>query len=114
MNEEEFDSLIKPRPFGTEEAKRAELQYRRGVSLAMFFWCKSGDDLRRQLLTHPPEIPSGFDLGDFRKLQRMTEQISTARSPLTPQIIVAGTQRYTEWEARCEIIRRTIEYLGNR
>lgn len=116
MDEEEFEALIHPRPFGTEDAERAELQYRRGISLAATLWGKTADDLQRQLLTHPPEIPSGFDVADYRELQRTTEQISAAmpRTGFESETIVVGTQRYTEWEARCEIIRRAIEYLENR
>jgi hypothetical protein len=116
MDEDEFDALIHLRPFGTEDAKRAELLYRRGLALAATLWGKTADDLRRQLLTHPPEIPSGFDLADYREVQRTTEQIWAAMSGagLEFEAIVVGTKRYTEWEARCEIIRRAIEYLENR
>ena len=116
MDEEEFDALIQSRRFGTEDAKRADIQYRRGLSLAATLWGKTADDLRRQLLTHPPEIPSGFALADYREVQRTTEQIWAAVSGtgLEFETIVVGTQRYTEWEARCEIIRRAIEYLENR
>jgi len=116
MDEEEFDALIHLRPFGTEDAKRADIWYRRSTSLATILWGKTANDLRRQLLTHPPEIPSGFDLADYREVQRTTEQISAAmsRTGLEFRTIVVGAQRYTEWEARCEIIRRAIEYLENR
>jgi hypothetical protein len=116
MDEEKFDALIHPRPFGTEDAMRADLRNRRRTSLATILWGKTADDLRRQLLTHPPETPSGFDLTDYREVQQMTEQIWAAMSGtgLEFETIVVGTQRYTEWEARCEIIRRAIEYLENR
>jgi hypothetical protein len=116
MDEEEFDALIRLKPFGTEDAKRADLQYRRGLSLTTILFGKTADDLRRQLLAPSPEIPEGFDLADFRAILRTTEELSAVmrKSGMEFQTIVAGTQRYTEWEARCEIIRRAIEYLENR
>jgi len=116
MDEKEFDALIKPRPFGTEEAKRAELQYRRSMSLAGTLWSKTADDLRRQLMASSPEIPSGFGLADFQDLLRITEPIAAAmrHTRFESETVVVGTQRYTEWEARCEIVRRAIEYLENR
>ena len=116
MDEEEFDALIQRQPFGTENAKRADLQYRRSISLAATVWSKTADDLRRQLLAPSPEIPSGFGLADFEDLLRITEPLTAAmnRIAFASQTIVVGTQRYTEWEARCEIIRRAIEYLENR
>lgn len=36
----------------------------------------TSDDLQRQLLAPYPEIPSGFDLEDFRSLQRTAQRIS--------------------------------------
>ena len=124
MHEEEFDALIQSRPFGTEDARRVDLRIRRRASLATTLWGKTPDDLRRQLLARSPEIPSGFDLADFRELLRTTVQLLTemksprndlmSRMAFASQTIVIGTQRYTEWEARCEIIRRAIWYLENR
>jgi len=123
MHEEEFDALIQSRPFGTEDARRLDLRLRRSKSLATTLWGKTLDDLRRQLVARSPEIPSGFDLADFRELLRTTEQLLAAmksprndlisRMAIASQTIVIGTQRYTEWEARCEIIRRAIRYLEN-
>jgi len=116
MDEEELDSLIQRRPFGTEDGKRADLQFRRTLSLGNILFGKTSDDLRRQLLAPFPQIPSGFELADFRELLRSTERLSAAMSrfSLAFKTIVVGTQRYTEWEAQCEIIRRAIEYLENR
>jgi hypothetical protein len=115
MDEEEFDALIKLRPFGTEDAKRADLQYRRSMSLCMrlALWTKTADDLQRQLMALSPEIPSGFDLADFQDLLRITEPFADATSHLESNAVVVGTLRFTEWEARCEIIRRAIAYLEN-
>jgi hypothetical protein len=116
MNEEEFDACPPARPFGTDDAKRADLQYRRSISLAATVWSKTADDLRCQLLAPSPEIPSGFGLADFEDLLRITEPLTTAMSRMAfaSEAIVIGTQSYTEWEARCEIIRRAIKYLENR
>lgn len=124
MNEEEFDSLKPWRPFGTSDAIRADAQARRCTALAIALF----GDLHRQLLAPHPEIPSGFELADFRELQKSTLELvarlgdprheflnssSTIRA-LTAAIIVVGSQRLTAWEARCEVIRRAIEYLENR
>lgn len=124
MREEEFDALIQARPYGTADAKRADLRLRRNASLATTLWGKTPAELRRQLMTPSPEVPSGFDLADFQELLRTTEQLLAAmrkpqnelmaRMALLSQTIVVGTKQYTEWEARCEIIRRAIEYLENR
>ena len=93
-----------------------DLQYRRSMSLAATLWPKPADDLRRQLLAPSPEIPSGSGLSDFEELLRITEPLAAAMSRMAFafEAIVIGTQRYTEWEARCEIIRRAIKYLKNR
>jgi hypothetical protein len=52
MDEEEFDSLMPGRPFGTEEAMRADAQWRRCAALAGALFGKTLDDLRRQLQGH--------------------------------------------------------------
>jgi hypothetical protein len=128
MDEEEFDSLMPRRSFGTDDAMRADAQARRSTALGIALWGKTSDDLHRQLLAPHPEIPSGFDLADFRELQERTRELaerlgdprqrwlSSAPSirALSSPIIVIGTQRLTAWEARCEIIRRVIEHLENR
>jgi hypothetical protein len=38
MDEEEFDSLMQSRPFGREDAIRADLQLRRRMTLAIALW----------------------------------------------------------------------------
>jgi len=81
--------------------------------------------LQRQLLAPHPEIPSGFDLADFRQLLQWTAQLNSAvlavqrMRGLPPAVlpapaVFAGTQGFTVWEARCEIVRRAIEYLEGR
>jgi hypothetical protein len=80
--------------------------------------------MRRQLLAPHPEIPAGFSSVDFRELQQSAEQLAAAmRNPrnalmsglaAASQTIAVDTQRYTVWEARCEIIHRAIEFLENR
>lgn len=121
MDEEEFDSFMPSRPFGTEDAMRADARLRRCTALGMALWGRTLEDLQRQLLAPSPEIPSGFDLADLRELQRSAHQISACFSDprskwlsrfasFSPAISV-GTQRFTVWEARSEIVRRAIEYL---
>ena len=128
MDEEEFDSLKPWRPFGTKDAMRADDQARRCTSLSFALFGKNADDLHRQLLAPYPEIPSGFDLADFRELQKSIGEIATrlgdprlggltssaAFRALCSPIVVVGTQRLTALDARGEIVRRAIEYLENR
>jgi hypothetical protein len=116
MEEEEFDALVQARPFGTEDAMRADRQVRRSASLGITLFGKTADDLRRQLLANFPEIPSGFDLSDFRQLLQTSVVLSAAvsQADIASETIAVGDERYTEWEARCEIVRRAIECLENR
>lgn len=115
MNEEDFDSSMDVRPFGTAEAMQAEAELRRCVALGVALWGRTSHDLQRQLLAPHPQIPTGFELADFRKLQRSVQILSTAswlpRSTLSSPTIFVGTQRFTTWEARLEVVRRAIEYL---
>jgi hypothetical protein len=120
MDEEEFDSLLQLRPFGTEEARQLDLRMRRKATLATALWGKTLDELKRQLLEGTPQIPAGFDLTDLRELLQSTEQLASAlRNPrnelasrlaLASRTILVRGERYTEWEARCEVIRRAIEH----
>jgi|SRR5580704_10847404 hypothetical protein len=127
MDEQEFDSLFPPRPFGTAEAIQAEARLRRCGTLGLALWGRTSDDLRRQLLAPYPEIPSGFDLEDCRELQRFALLISAGLassrnagllppfpSATSSPAIFVGTQRFTPWEACCEILRRAIEHLEKR
>jgi hypothetical protein len=121
MDEEEFDSLIGSRPFGSVDAMRAEAQFRRCATLASALFGRTSEDLQRQLLASYPEIPSGFDLADFRKLhqhlQMVLNDLSNSRTHWLSRFasfsaaIAVGGQRYTMWEARCEVVRRAIEHL---
>jgi hypothetical protein len=125
VNEQDFDDLTRFRPFGTEDAMRLDAQARRGTALGMALWGKTPDDLQRQLLAPSPEIPAGYDLADFQELQKSLLKISgllrdprqrflasvPAAQALYSVIIVVGTRRLTALEARCEIVRRAIEYL---
>jgi hypothetical protein len=77
MDDQEFDSLFPAGPFGTVEAVRAEARLRRCGTLGLALWGRTADDLRRQLRAPYPEIPSGFDLEDFRELQRFAQLISS-------------------------------------
>ena len=129
MDEEEFDALMKLRPFGTEDAMHWYTQIRGDIGLGMTLgsalWGRTSEDLQRQLLAPHPEIPSGFDLADLRKLLHWTAQMSSAvlavqrmrgLSPAVrpPAAVFVGTHGFTMWEARCEIVRRAIDYLEKR
>jgi hypothetical protein len=123
MDEQQFDSLFQ-QPFGRQDAIQADARLRRCIALGIKLWGRTSDDLQRQLLSPYPEIPSGFDLEDFRELQRSAQIISQnlgdprnvwlSRSAISSATIFIGTQRFTAWEARCEIVRRAIEYLEKR
>jgi hypothetical protein len=123
MTEEEFDSLMRARSFGTEDARRLETQMLRGTALlatlGASLWGKTDDDLRRQLLRPYPAIPPGCGVRDLQDLLHVTAQMFTAISAMvglshlfdTSPRIVVHAQSYTLWEARCEIVRRAIEHL---
>ena len=125
MNEEEFDSLMTGRPFGTEDAMRADDQMRRIFTLGAALWGRTPADLQRQLLAPHPEIPSGIGLPDLRELLRNVEvmlaafhdeknTLASISIALSSPTISIGAQQFTAWEARCEIIRRAIKYLEMR
>jgi hypothetical protein len=124
MNEEEFDSSMESRPFGTADVAKAEFHLRRTIALGMALWGRTSQGLERQLLAPHPEIPPGFQLGDFRNLQQNLQMISAAltdprsswlsRSILSASVISVGTQTFNTLEAKLEIVRRAIEYLDRR
>ena len=121
MDESEFDAFVGPQPFGSRDASRFDLELRRNDALGLALWGKTKEDLRRQLLKPHPEIPAGFNLIDFRVLHRHAQALAAhiagpRRSWLPPvatysPISEAGTERFNLWEARCEIVRRAIEFL---
>ena len=130
MTEDEFDSLMRSqRSFGTNDAVNAEAQMLRGMTLlstlGVALWGKTESEAQHQLLKSHPEIPLGFGLADFRELLRVCAQMveatnvihkSMGLSHLVPhsQTIVVGSESFTLLEARCEIVRRVIDYLENR
>lgn len=124
MDEQEFDALFSSRSFGTQDVKREVARWGRCGTLGALLFGRTPDDLRRQLLASHPEIPTGYDLADFRDLQRHLELVTGALgdprntwlSPLRTAalgVIEVGTQRLSVWEARLEILRRAIDYLEN-
>lgn len=120
MSEEEFDSLRQWRAFGTEDARQAENRAGRATALGIALWGRTFADLERQLLAARPVVPAGFELSDLHELQRSVRVMAAVLggrlrpawfSPsLTGGTISVGSQRFTEWEARDEIVRRAIEY----
>ena len=121
MDEQEFDSLFQ-RPFTSKDAMRADARLRHNASLALALWGRTPDDLQRQLLAPHPEIPSGFNLANLRELLRSAHLISDVMnnprfgwvSPSNSSAMFVGSQRFTVWEARCEVVRRAIAHLENR
>jgi hypothetical protein len=128
VDEEEFDALMKSRPFSTVDVAHWEAKQRADARLVMTLggalWGRTLEDLERQLMVAHPEIPAGFDLADFWKLLQLTSQMSSAvmaaqrrgcsSSMLSNPTISVGAQLFTAWEARCEIVRRAIDYLEER
>jgi hypothetical protein len=127
MDEADFDSLTRWRPFGTADVTRAEAQARRTTALSLALG-KTAEDLQRHLLAPHPEIPPGFDLADFQNLAKcILHTAAVLRHPplgwmsslpyyrafCSPEVVV-GTQHFTAWEARYEIVRRAIEFLEGR
>jgi hypothetical protein len=78
MKEEEFDSLMQGRSFGTADAMRADTQLRRMGTLGAALWGRTPDDLQRQLMATHPEIPPGIGLTDLRELLRSVEAMLAA------------------------------------
>lgn len=129
MDEQEFDALFQ-QPFGKADFQRADAQWGRSATLASALFGRTPEHLLRQLVASHPQIPSGFELADFRYLQQHVRTISglvlsASSNPgmawLSPWLtrfasatITIDGQRYTVWEARCEIVRRAIEYLESR
>lgn len=120
MDEEEFDSLVRSRSFTTWDAAQTDAQLRRRAMLGIALWGRTLDDLKRQLIAPRPEIPAGFDVKEIQELYRWLQNVSGPainrlnNSLLFSQTIYIGTQRFAAWEARCEIVRRALEYLENR
>ena len=125
MDEQEFDALFSARPYGTQDAMREDARWRRCAALGTLLLGRNPDDLLRQLLASHPEIPAGYDLSDFQDLQRHLEMVSAALSNprntwLSPLgtaafgVMEVGTQRLSAWDARLEVLRRTIAHLENR
>ena len=124
MDEEEFDALMKSPPFDTRDVAHWEAKRRAAARLVMTLgsalWGRTSEDLERQMIAAHPEIPAGFDLADFRKLLQWTAQMSSAvmvaqrrgfsPSMLSSPTIFIGGKLFTAWEARCEIVRRAIDY----
>jgi len=119
MREDEFDSLTHLRPFTSEDAARLEVEALRLTALGVALWGRTPADLERQLLAAQPEIPYGLGLDELRKLQRSAQGLVNALKDSRRQwllsvarpsaVISVNNQRFTEWEARLEIVRRAID-----
>jgi hypothetical protein len=129
MDEEEFDAFMKSRPFGTGDAMQWDARLRGKVRLAMTLgvalWGRTSEDLQGQLVASHPAIPPGFELSDLRELLLWTTHVASAVSAfqrlrgLSPAVlssppVFVGTQGLSVWEARCEVVRRAIDYLEKR
>ncbi len=116
MDEQEFDSRFPGRPFVREDAMQADVRAGRCTALAVALW-GTADYLQRQLLAPHPEIPSGFELADFRELQQRVlvfQWFCSNRDLVRRFPTFMGAQHPELWEARREVLRRAIEYLEHR
>lgn len=121
MDEEEFDALMKARPFGTKDILQWETRLRYDSRLAMTLgvalWGRTSEDVKRQLLAPHPEIPPGFELADFRELLRWATRMASAilaasrTRGLSHSAMFGGPDALSLWAARCEVVRRAIDYL---
>jgi hypothetical protein len=118
MDERDFDTS-QWRQFESQDLRSEE----RIAALAAGLWGVTTNHLRRQLLAPFPTLPSGFDLDDYRKLQRRAGVLllavtkSGSKNPwasLLWQVILVDARRFTALEARYEIVRRAIEFLDSR
>jgi hypothetical protein len=121
MDEDEFDAWPGLRPFDDQAAKNVE----RIMMVAAKLWGATPEFLEQQLRAPVPEIPSDFDLADFRTLERHAQTdliIFKRKGPgyswgpfrfLMDADIIVGSDHFTWLEARCEIVRRAIEFLEN-
>jgi hypothetical protein len=128
MDEEAYFELRNWRPFGTQDAERMEAQLRRFSALGMALWGQKSEHLERQLQLPHPEIPSGFELADYRGLLKymnlttrfaardlLSRHYSWARSwSEFSQTVSVGAEQLPRWEARREIVMRAIEFLERR
>jgi len=120
MDEEEFDSLIQAGSFTTRDATLLDAKLRRRTMLGLALWGRTLDDLKRQLIASHPEIPEGVDVAELRELHQHLQNIpDTLKNRLSGSAIFSatvsiGTQRFSAWEARCEVVRRALEYLESR
>src|ERR1700744_372027 len=99
MTEEEFESSMTLAPFGTADAERAEAQTLRCMSLGVALWGRTTQDMQRQLLAPHPEIPTGFNLEELRRLHRHAQAISLAkwlpRTSLSGPIVFVEERSFT-------------------
>jgi hypothetical protein len=121
VDEEEFDSLMQSSSFTAREATLLDAKLRRRSMLALALCGRTVDDLKRQLTAPHPEIPVGVEIADVRELHLHLQSIpfETLKNRLRDLAIPSGTvyigtELFTVWEARCEVVRRALEYLENR
>jgi hypothetical protein len=122
MDQDDLGWIGKLQPFGTADAAKCEVQLGRCASLGQALWGTTAEHLRRQLAKSSPDLPSGFDLEDFRQLQIHASRFASLNLDLPrhawarPILLQArridvGMQQFNEWEARVEIVRRAIDFL---
>jgi hypothetical protein len=86
------------------------------MTLGVALWGKTPEDLQRRLLAPYPQIPAGCNLADLRKLLQWTSEMRSAALALQRKLgaLPSALSSASLWEARCEIVRRAIEYLERR
>jgi hypothetical protein len=129
MDEEDLDNLLL-QPLDHLELTKIDAGMLRPATLAQALWGTTRLDLERQLLALHPAVPPTFDLADYRALERSTQRVlmllqnravarlfarmtSNLFAATNPPVVI-GSIKYTEIEARHEIVRRAIQYLEGR
>ena len=117
MDEHVFDSLKPWRPFSTYDSACLEVQSGWLTMLAKGLWGTTNENVESQLRAKYPRIPANCTIPDLRKLLQLANVLSQSRrtfvlpKSFSSLSIAAGSQRFTTWEARREIVRRAIEFL---
>jgi len=113
MDEYEFDSL-QYEPWDRKKAEHFD-------SLTAWLWSMSSDQLKRQLLATAPELPPGYGLADFVKLQQHADgiaialkQVRFARLSRSTPVTAVGDGNFATFEACREIIWRAMAFLESR
>jgi hypothetical protein len=113
MDEHEFEALREWQAFSSNDVK----MYEALPALALELWGRTAEDLRQRLLAPTPKVPYGCTLRDLQMLEQqatMMRKFAARFGRLGTETIAIGTDTLSVLEARCEVVRRAIDYLEGR